>query len=382
MRICHWLRAAGSLFVALVLPAVLAGCGPGQVVRVMVVECDGDDEAVALSHNGENLALLATNQAGDRSSWLVVTMTPEGRELWRRQYRQGEVNVAGDVAYDQAGNVFVTGSSVLEGREMCVAARYRADGAILWQRALAVGEASAGRGIALAEDRVYVGGWTRAEDRQELLLVALNREDGATLWSRNWRLGGLAAAERLAVDPRADVERLVVSGITGSAENPDILLAAFDAKGDTSWTRSYDGGGEDRPGGVAVDRYGHVIATGTARTPAGPRCVIIERHPDGELIRQTAYGGTTTAEGRGLALTPEGGVFVAGTLVAGGERWLLAFEHLPGVTSTWERNWREGGDVTGAAVAAAGDVFALGTVAKPGANRNIALVRFSRPQAE
>jgi len=357
---------------------LFAGCGSGQVAWTRVLDLGGDDVAAALDGNGSELVLLATSFTGERAAWQVARFATDGRELWRRQYRQGEFSVAGDIALDSAGGIYATGTSRIDGREMCVVVHYRRDGIIAWQRALAVGEAAAGRGIALGPDRVYVTGWTRAKDRRELLLVALE-PDGSTAWTRNWRLGDLAAGERLALDPKGDI---VLSGIAGTAENPDILLAKFNPKGDTLWTRVYDGGGEDRPGRVTTDPYGHLLATGTALTPEGPRCVILEYHPDGELIRRAAYGERATAEGHGIAVTPKGDVFLCGSLVAETERSLLAFHYRPQATSVWERSWRTGADVAGADLVVADDVFALGTVGDRDRGRDVALVRFTRPEAE
>ncbi|MFO7676550.1 MAG: hypothetical protein R6X12_09575 [bacterium] len=377
MRNHNLLLVTCGLAALLLLTVSVSGCGPGQVAWSRVIDLGGDDVAAGLAGNGTHLAALATVGTDSGPAWLVLKFEPDGRELWRRQYRQGEASIAGDVAIDARGIIYATGSGRVEGREMCLAVCYRPDGAILWQRALAVGDACWGRGIALGADRVYVCGRVRDGERDEVFVAALTL-DGRTEFTRNWRPGRDAGGERLALAPDSG---LVLVGTVGGAENPDILVAKLTPQGDTVWTRTYDGGGEDVPGGVAADQYGHVLATGTALTPEGPRCVIIEHQPDGELIRRTAYGGRVTAEGRAIAVTEQGDVFVAGTLTGAG-RSMLSFQYRPGATSTWERNWRPGSDADAAALVVDGDVYALGTVEQGRGGRDVALVRFVRPDAE
>lgn len=360
------------------LLAGMFGCGGGPVVWTSPIDCGGDEVGAALADNGTALVALGTKTLAetDKSTWLLQALTPDGRQTWRQEYREGEQNVAGDIVLGPAGEAFCCGRVRLKGEDLCVVAKYRVDGSLAWQRALAVGEGAGGSGIAPVEDGVVVCGFARAEDRQELLVARLDR-DGATTWSKNYRFGALAGGERVATDGRGNA---VVVGRSGTAENPDIVLAKFDSKGDTLWTRVYDSGGEDRPGDVAVDVFGNVVATGTALVEGAPVCVILEYHPDGELIRKTAYGEGVRAEGRAIAASADGDLYVGATLHGTEQVSALAFHYQPNAGTIWERTWRCAGDTRAADLVAGEDVFLLTTVERADGTHDMTAVRLRKPQ--
>jgi outer membrane protein assembly factor BamB len=364
----------------LILPAavlLLLTCGGGPVVWTAAVPCDPGAVATGIAKAGPNIAVVGTKVSpGTGSLAMVVQMFDDkGQIRWRREYTEGETNVAGGVALNRRGEAFIAGGSRINGRDMCVVAKYRIDGNLLWQRALAVGDGCRATGIAVVPEGLLVCGSVSAKEEEQMLVVLLD-ENGETVWTRNFRFGVFSHAAGVAADDRGN---MVLGGQTGLAENPDIIVAKLDKGGDTLWTRRYDSGGEDRCGGVAIDVFGNVLATGMALDEGSPRCVILEYHPDGELIRKSAYGERTAAEGRAIATTPEGDIFVAGAVYDGQQKDLLAFQYKPGATSVWERNYRHGDrNTTGAGIVADGDVFVLGTV-EDGPGSDMVLARLFRP---
>jgi hypothetical protein len=358
---------------------LLLGCGGGMVMWTATIDCGGtDDVGAALADNGMNIVALGTKTlvGTDRTAWLIQSLDRDGRPVWRQEYREGEQNTAGDVALSPAGESYCCGRVRLEGSDLCVVAKYRVDGSLAWQRALAVGEGSGGSGIALDGDELLVAGFARAEDRQELLVARLDR-NGSTLWSRNYRFGTLAGGTRIAADGKGNA---VVVGQAGSAENPDIVLAKLDGKGDTLWSRVYDSGGEDRVGDVAVDVFGNVVATGTALVEGEPVCVILEYHPDGELIRKTAYGEGVRAEGRAIAATGDGDLYIAATLHGEDVVSTLAFHYQPNAGTIWERTWRGSGETRAADLSCRDDVILLNTVETADGSHDMVVARLRRPQ--
>ena len=359
----------------LLFSVLLLGCGSGPVVWTTPIDCGADEVAVGLASNGINLVALGTKaMAGPvRSSMLLQALSPEGKTLWRQEYREGELNVAGGIAANPSGEVFVAGRTRVDEQDMCVVAKYRVNGMLAWHRALAVGDWSSGHGIALAGDDILVCGVARDGERQEMMVARLGR-DGNLVWSKNYRFGAVAAGVRVA----AVEDGAVVAGHAGTAENPDIIVARLDTDGDTVWTRTYDSGGEDRCGDVAVDMFGNVVATGTAVVDGAARCVILEYHPDGELIRKTAYGEEMNATGRAICGTDDGDIYVAGTLLGDGRTSMLAFHYQPTARNVWERTWREELDVEAADLVVGDAVFLLGTQERSEADRDMVVVRLQR----
>jgi outer membrane protein assembly factor BamB len=355
----------------------LLTCGGGPVVWTAVVPCDPGAVAGGLAKAGPNIAVVGTKVSPSTGSpAMVVQMFDEkGQIRWRREYTEGETNTAGGVALNRRGEAFVAGGSRINGREMCMVAKYRIDGNLLWHHALAVGDECRATGVAVVAGGVLICGSASSKEEKQMLVAMLD-ESGETVWTRNFGLGTINQAAGIAADDRGNI---VVGGQTGSAENPDIIVAKLGKEGDTLWTRRYDSGGEDRCGGVAFDVFGNVLVTGTALPDGSPRCVILEYHPDGELIRKSAYGERTVAEGRAIATTPEGDIFVAGAVYDGEQEHMLAFQYEPGATSVWERNYRHGGrNSVGDGIVVDGDVFVLGTV-EDDRGPEMVLARLFRP---
>jgi outer membrane protein assembly factor BamB len=370
------MRALTYLTLLVSIPFALT-CGGGPVVWTVVVPCDPGAVAGALDKAGPNIAVVGTKVSPKTGALAVVVQMFDdwGQIRWRREYTEGESNVAGDVALSRRGEAYMAGGSRIEGREMCVVAKYRIDGSLFWHRALAVGDECRATGVALVPDGVLVCGSASAKEEQQMLVALLDRT-GETVWTRNYRFGVVNHAAGIAADERGNI---VIGGQTGSAENPDILVAKLGDDGDTLWTRRYDSGREDRCGGVALDVFGNVLVTGTALLDGSPKCVILEYHPDGELIRKTAYGERTPAEGRAITTTPEGDIFIAGAILDGDEQQLLAFQYKPNATSVWERNYlHDGRNTVGTGIVVDGDVFVLGTVDRESGS-DMVLARLYRP---
>ncbi len=357
----------------LLLALLLLGCGPGPVVWEHVIDAEADEAAAALATDGDNLLVLGTRTLPNgASAWLLQRLTMDGQLLCSRLYDEGETNVAGDVALAEDGTGYVVGTSLIQDQLMAVVARYGRTGNIIWHRGIALGEETRGRGICLDGDRVLICGSAVADGKQDLFVAELDTA-GNTVWSRHYDLGPLDDAVRISAGREG---ALAVCGLAGAGKNTDILLARLEPDGDTVWTRRYDSGAPDSPGDVAFDTFGNVIATGTAGGDS-PRLVIVEYHPDGELIRRAAYTEDAAAEGRAVATTGDGDIFFAGRLLGEGGDAMLAFHYRPNASSIWERVHRGGGDTGAADLVVAGDVFVLGTVERPGGS-DMLLARFLR----
>jgi len=373
------MRNAALLLSSLILLVVSCG-GRGEVIWSRTIDCDADAVGAGLASDGTNLVAVGTKAPRGKSSvWVVQALGLDGRLLWRREYSQGESGLAGDVAVGSRSELYICGTCVIEGRNMCVVVRMTPDGRIAWQRALAVGDASRANGICLSDGVVFVCGSVRNKGDQDMLVLALDPEKGETRWSKAYDFGPIDEATAIAAN---DSGEIAFTGQAGTSENPDILIGRLKENGDTAWTRRYDSGEPDRAGSVALDVfYGNVVVTGTGREGDSARCVVLEYQPNGGFVREVAYHKDVTAEGRGITATADGGLFVTGLTRAPGSQRLLAFDYRPNSAWVWERMWgRAGIDAAGDDVWADGDVFVLGTVEGSSGRRNMVVVRFSRPR--
>lgn len=110
-----------------------------------------------------------------------------------------------------------------------------------------------------------------------------------------------------------------------SRGNMDFVLAKYDPAGKLLWIQTAGGKDIDRGYGVAVDRAGNSYVTGHFQSPTfqiGGKTLknqgdydyfIAKYDPQGKLLWAESAGGTGYDYGHGIAVTPEGDCYVAGS---------------------------------------------------------------------
>jgi hypothetical protein len=136
---------------------------------------------------------------------------------------------------------------------------------------------------------------------------------GAEIWRRTFDVGyGTDTPIALAVDSVGTA--FVTGSSTGSNGDLDYATLAYDPAGKLLWARTFGGGGDEVPSGLAADAAGVVWVTGTAGNDAltveydsEGRLVLANRYPlpgPPEVAGVVARGGTAT-----VALTAAGDIF-------------------------------------------------------------------------
>jgi hypothetical protein len=365
---------------ALVL-AVLPGCGTKQTVWDFKLATPAEETASALAADAGNLYLLGTvAKAGapDQASWLVTKVAKkDGQELWSHVYKEGTTTIGEDIAADATGHAYAVGRGNPQGRQMCLVVKYAPDRSIPWKKALSVGDKTWGMGVCnLSGGRIAVCGLAGTETNSDFMVAALDCRDGKTLWARNIDLCPTDLAVRIAADAKDNLAVIGQHADKKTPTNANIIVIKLNARGDTLWTRIYDSGGEDRAGDISFDRFGNIVATGTAVVGDSTRCVILEYDADGGVIRKAAYGKQALAEGHGLYVSEAADIFVAGRLL-GNPAQMLAFQYQPSALSVWERHYTTGPNAVAEDLVVPDDAYVVGTL--EGKTRDIILCRFSRP---
>jgi len=372
------IRIAAALLVLLA-----AGCGRGPVVWQKTLDAGGDEAATALTSDGTSyyVSYVSTRPgATDRAGWFVAKLDSTGKEIWKRMYKDSPYAVCEDIWADNLGHLFATGRSKSEGKDICLVIRYAADGSITWQRGLALGDKTWGTGICpVSGDRIAVCGIAGTDANTDYMVALLDAKDGRTAWVKNIDLGPNDLAARVACDAN---DNLAVVGLHGeNAANPDIVIIKLAPNGDTLWTRRYDSGGSDEPGDIAFDGFGNIIAIGTVRVGDSVRCVIIEYDPDGNLIRKLAYGTVAQATGKGIYVTRDSDIYMAGSLLGEGEKSeVLAFQYKPSAVAVWEQHYSPGPNAGGVDLVVNGDVYTVATA--QGKTKDVLVCRFRQLAAK
>jgi hypothetical protein len=350
---------------AALLALFATGCGVRPIVWQKTLDAGGDETATALASDGANyyVSYVSTRPGGsDRAGWFVTKLDSTGKEIWTRMYKDSPFAMCEDIWADNLGHLFAAGRAKSEGKDICLVIRYAAGGEITWQKGLSVGDKTWGTGICpVSEDRVAVYGVAGTDANTDYMVALLDAKDGRTVWVKNIDLGPNDLAARIACDAS---DNLAVVGLHGeNAANPDIVIIKLAPNGDTLWTRRYDSGGNDEPGDIAFDGFGNIVATGTARVGDSVRCVILEYAPNGDLIRQRAYGTVAQATGKGIFVTRESDIYITGSLLSkDGKNQILAFQYQPDAVSVWEKQYSPGPSAGSVDLVVNGDVYVAATV--------------------
>ena len=143
---------------------------------------------------------------------------------------------------------------------------------------------------------------------------------GDTLWTRTY--GGSSDDFGFSVQQTAD-GGFVVAGYTYSfgAGNADVWLIRTDTNGDTLWTRTYGGNGQDLGHSVQQTADGGFALAGSGDA------WLIRTDAQGDTLWTRTYSGSGWAVGRSVQQTADGGFVVAGETNSSGtgsaDLWLI-----------------------------------------------------------
>ncbi len=244
------------------------------------------------------------------------------REAWVRHYASNLIpgeDAATAVAMDNAGNVYVTGSS--ENHPFGVdfyTVKYDAAGNQAWNA-----QYCAGTGLDYARaievdnsGNVYVTGSSdegagALEDFATVKYNAAGVEQWVARYNSPANLPEIPTA--LAID---DAGNVYVTGASSATATPDYLTVKYDASGAQQWVARYTGPvGRDNAYALAVDGSGNVYVTGTsAGSGTSTDFLTVKYNAAGVEQWVMRYDGPASSfeEGRALGLDASGNVYVTG----------------------------------------------------------------------
>lgn len=227
-------------------------------------------QPVGLTVDGNGSSYLAASTfANDRPSYLVLKYDSNGIPQLTKTYGDGGKNYARAIAADAQGNIYVTGISIFnETVGEYATVKFDASGNQLWAKLTSESMNPEDRPVGIAVDgsgNVYVAGWAKRPDT-----------------------------------------------------DLDYLTVKYDANGNESWLRRYDGpaGKADKPSAMALDASGNLYVTGYSTGLEGSLDYLtIEYDPEGNLVRALRYKGPGIGEDRATVIIaePGGGMYVTGS---------------------------------------------------------------------
>jgi hypothetical protein len=269
--------------------------------------------------------------AGFIEVWLVKT-DANGDTLWTRTFGGTAWDDGRSVQQTADGGYIVAGTTWSYGAGSCDVYLVRTDarGDTLWTKVFGGTGRDYGYSVQqTADDGFIIAGTTHSYGAgvEDVYLVKTD-PDGDTLWTRTY--GGSGHDEGWSVIQTAD-SGYIIAGYTKSfgAGWRDVYLIKTDALGDTQWTRSFGGTGNEV--GCSVQQTtdsGYVIAGATESFGAGHADIyLIRTNVGGDTLWTKTFGGASTDSGFSVGQTTDSGYIIAGRTnsfgVGGGDAYLI-----------------------------------------------------------
>ncbi len=222
-----------------------------------------------------------------------------------------------DTGYVIAGRTYIIGSSY-----DVFLMKTDTSGFELWNETY--GGAGIDRGYSVDQtfDGGYIiAGWTESFGNARQVYLIKTNAYGESLWTKTY--GGAGNDEAYSVQQTSD-NGFIIVGYTNSppAVNYDVYLIKTDSIGDTLWTKTYGGSANDYGYSVKQTAGGGYIITGwTNSFGNGIDVYIVKTDGDGNFQLDKNYGGTGDDYGRSISPVSDGGYIILGHTNSYGNNW-------------------------------------------------------------
>jgi hypothetical protein len=275
-----------------------------------------------------NSYVLANASEASSSQFLTLKYDPDGKTAWAKVYKAtltgADYPVA--LALDNAGNVFVSGSSdgLNTGLNFAVL-KYAPDGTALWTNRYVdtlYGQIVEGMAVDRDGNVIVTGDAMRLSEH--LYATVKYLADGTPAWTNLLQAPGYqgGAVPRVATDLEGNV--LVLGGSPGANSNDaDFTLVKLTQGGVPLWTNRFcePNIGNPAPGGSAVDSAGNYYLAGSwNRGGTDDEFVIVKWAADGTLLWTNRYNGPASSDDwvLDLAVDTAGHCCVTGASIGAG----------------------------------------------------------------
>ncbi len=256
---------------------------------------------------------------------LVFATSAPAQMSWWRTYGGTNDDYGSSVQQTSDGGYIVAGStySFGAGGQDVYLIKTSASGDTQWTRTYGGTGGDYGQSVQQTSDSGYIVAgetWSFGAGGQDVYLIKTSAS-GDTQWTRTY--GGTGDDVGNSVQQTLDGGYIVAGYTTGVSGCADVYLIKTNVSGDAQWTRTYGGTGDDVGNSVqqTSDR-GYIVAGFTSSFGAGHFDVyLIKTNASGDTQWTRTYGGTSWDWGLSVQQTSDGGYIVAGFTSSFGAGW-------------------------------------------------------------
>lgn len=286
-----------------------------------------DAHAIAIDTAG-NVYVTGWSYGGGATGfdYATVKYNSAGVQQWVSRYNHttNGTDEAWDIAVDNSGNVFVTGTSDGTGsNSAAVTVKYDAAGVQQWfKRYEGAGNGiDAGYAVTVAGSFVYVTGYSFVSTGNDFNYVTLKYDPSGTgtqVWMAGYNGPDSKSdeAHAIAVDATGNV---YVTGHSQTATLTDFDYATvkYNSSGVQQWEKRYNGTGNDydKSNAIKLDSNGNVMITGKSIGSSSAEDILTIKYDNaGNQKWLVRYNGTANGydEGKALETDVSGNVYVTG----------------------------------------------------------------------
>ncbi len=303
--------------IILIVLLTLACAGPSLAQQRWEKTYGGTDAdwvySVQQTRDGGYIVAGETNSFGNGLQFYLIKADASGDTLWTRTYGGNSTDQGYFVQQTQDGGYIVAGvTSSFGNLDQVYLIKTDASGDTLWTRTYGGTDYDRSMSVQQTQDRGYiVAGTTSSFGSAIQVYLVKTNVTGDTLWTRTY--GGPIWNYGYFVQQTSD-GGYIVTGVTIPYGNTrEAYLIKTNSSGDTVWTRTYGGSEDDWGYSVQETQDGGYVVVGRTNSFGDSLQVyLVKTNAGGDTLWTRTYGGTGDEYGRSVQQTQDGGYIVAG----------------------------------------------------------------------
>jgi len=255
-----------------------------------------------------------TNSFGNGYQVYLLKTDSDGNLLWEKDFGGSDYESGYSVVETSDGGQVVTGytNSVSNGPNLYLL-KTDSNGNLLWEKDFGGAGNEFGKSIIATSDfgLVIVGMTTSVNNIEEQLYLLKTNSNGGLLWEKNF--GGSSNDYGYSVVETSD-GGLVVTGYTYSfGDDSQVYLLKTDPNGNLLWEKNFGGTSDDQGYGVIETSDGGLVVTGRTNSfGSNDQVYLLKTDSDGDLLWEKTFGGSSYDSGYSVVEILDGGLVVTG----------------------------------------------------------------------